>query len=206
MKTLVFLGDSITDSDRIFSPDGLGYGYVKMTANGLADRGQLWKVINKGVDGFTAARLLETAEHNCISYHPDLVTVLVGINDLGLMMNTGRTPGQQEQMLLRFEQVYGKLLELLSSRTEARILLMEPFLFPWPQEYVLWLPFLERISQSIRRLSEKYHTVFLSLHREFLTLAKELGYPAVTGDGIHLTETGHRYLSERLLEKIQESE
>lgn len=29
MKQLICLGDSLTDCDRMFTPDGLGYGYVR---------------------------------------------------------------------------------------------------------------------------------------------------------------------------------
>ena len=33
MKHIVCLGDSITDAQRLFSPDGLGYGYVKISVS-----------------------------------------------------------------------------------------------------------------------------------------------------------------------------
>ena len=38
MGTIVFLGDSITDANRLFSENGLGFGYVNQIADKLHTR------------------------------------------------------------------------------------------------------------------------------------------------------------------------
>ena len=44
-------------------------------------------------------------------------------------------------------------------------------------------------------LAKEYSLTFLPLHEPLNQLAKELGYPAVTTDGIHLTQAGHRLIA-----------
>lgn len=202
MKTLVCLGDSITDADRIFSPDGLGHGYVRLLAEKLTAAGETWQIINRGVDGFTVSRLLENAQRDCCRKNPDIVTILIGINDIGLMLNTGRTPEQQETAFQKFRDTYCQLLESIRTKITAPIYLMEPFIFPWPQRYAAWIPYVERMSQIIEEISIQYQATYLHLHTGLNQLAMKAGYPAFTLDGIHLTTAGHRYLAERLFDSF----
>jgi lysophospholipase L1-like esterase len=70
-KTLVCLGDSITEGM-------IGASYVDKL------RAQLpgVRVINAGVNGDTIRHLLRRAERDVIAHRPDLITIMVGLNDL----------------------------------------------------------------------------------------------------------------------------
>lgn len=203
METIVFLGDSITDANRLDSPNGLGYGYVNQIAGRLHRAGKDWAVYNKGVDGFIAQRLVHNLPADCLSYRPDLVSILIGINDVGIIMNT--TASHQDRLYILEDclRAYHQMLFDITQATPAHIFTLEPFLFPWPLEYKNWLPWQHKLSKQIQKLSRNYGAVFVPLHDRLNEAAKKQGYEAVTTDGIHLTETGHTLLCEALWEAMQ---
>lgn len=199
MTHLLCLGDSITDCGRLFSAAPLGYGYVQILAEKLKKDGRNWQLTNCGVDGFTIHRLLENAPSQYLPLHADIITILIGINDIGLMMNTCRTSAQQAQMMEDFFAKYNRLLEILSS-ANCRIILMEPFLFPWPAEFCTWMPHVRTMSRGIADLAEKYQLPYLPLHDSLNEEARKYGLDYLTEDGIHLTRQGHEFLAKKLYE------
>ena len=99
MTRLLCLGDSITDCGRLFSGYPLGNGYVKLLSDLMHNTDRHFSTENKGIDGFTMEKLLHNIDDWTTTYDPDIVTVLIGINDIGIMINTRRTP-QQQQILM----------------------------------------------------------------------------------------------------------
>ena len=104
-------------------------------------------------------------------------------------------------MMKEFTVHYDELLKLLTA--DARqVILMEPFIFPHPEEYQTWIPYVRTMSSNIQQLAEKYKLPFLPLHDILNKEAAEQGFGAVTTDGIHLTSNGHRLLAEQLYPMI----
>ena len=194
MKTLICLGDSITAANRLFSQNGLGEGYVSMLPPFLPDI----QVSNKGIDGFTISRVLQKVQQDCICLSPDFVTIQIGINNIGLIMNTDRTSAQQQQMLASYVLEYTDLLKEITKNTQAAVILLEPFVFPHPEEFAGWIPQVKALSGHIRELADIFGCTFLPLHDLLNQEAKRLGCQAVTTDGIHLTRHGHEILAQRL--------
>ena len=81
MTRILCLGDSITDCGRLFSADPLGKGYVKQLSCLLHNTDHRFSIENRGIDGFTLERLLQNTDFWLESSDPDIVTVLIGIND-----------------------------------------------------------------------------------------------------------------------------
>lgn len=189
----LFLGDSITDGGRLFLPanEGLGDGYVWRIARSFAEQGLSPHIINKGHDGFTVGRVLCNLEEDCLSHHPDFVTILIGINNIAVVRNTGRTLADQ-----CFYEDYGRLLSKITERTGAEILCMGPFIFPQPLEYLLWMEDVKAMEKDLQILADSYENArFLPLHDPLNEIGKKLGYELITTDGIHLTSLGHTYVS-----------
>lgn len=202
MKQMLCLGDSITDADRLFSPDGLGYGYVSRLSRLLHENQKPVSIINRGIDGFTVRRICESLRTNPISQKPDIITLLVGINDVSLMMSTDRTDAQKQQMLCDFEAAYRRLMEELSQYEDCSLLLLEPFIFPRPAAYKNWIPFVKAISETIEALAGEYGCLYLPLHDRLNEMAEREGYAAVTTDGVHLTELSHQFIADTLYEAL----
>ncbi|MDO4337854.1 MAG: GDSL-type esterase/lipase family protein [Eubacteriales bacterium] len=202
MTHILCIGDSITDCGRLFGHPPYGNGYVAMLHDRLTSMGADFRITNCGVDGFTVARLLENARSRYLPLQADIITILIGINDIGLMMSTNRTPRQKDDMMKAFLQNYERLLQKLSA-PKRRIILMEPFLFPYPAEYRTWFPHLHTMSQGIAALAENYHLPYILLHDRLNEEARKYGLDFLTVDGIHLTSQGHRILAEELLHVLR---
>lgn len=193
-KRIVFTGDSITDSDRLWDggQEKLGYGYVRMIREQLSEaEGETIQVINRGHNGYTAFQMRQRWEEDCIFLQPDVLTILVGINDLSIYLcGAGGYDGDG------FEGHVEWLLREAREKTGARIILMEPFLFPMPAEYRNWMPDLRTFREPLRRLSERYGTEFIPLWDVFQAAQEQYPVDMLTTDGIHLTALGHEMIAD----------
>ena len=197
MKTLLFLGDSITDCNHYFDPENLGYGYVRMISEQINTPEKNYQVLNKGNDGFTVPAVRRLWKRSCLNLKPDFITILIGINDLAVIKNTGITPSVG---LAEFREQYQALIDDIRMMTDCPILLMEPFIFPWPAEYAAWEDELHTINRIIQDLASSNNLHFLPLWKDLLHAAKSEGYSEITIDGIHLTAEGHQSIANAWLE------
>lgn len=198
MKTMLFLGDSITDCNHYFDPENLGYGYVHMIADKINTPDKNYQVRNYGNDGFTVPAIRRLWKRSCLNLQPDFITILIGINDLAVIKNTGITPSVG---LAEFRDQYQELIDEIRTATDCPILLMEPFIFPHPAEYTLWEPELHKMSELIRNFANRSNLMFLPLWDKLRSAAEVEGYSAITTDGIHLTSHGHEIIARQWLEK-----
>lgn len=192
---IIFLGDSITDAGHNFQcvPKGeraLGNGYVSGIADILKGRKGNWNIRNAGHDGFTVQGLLRMLEYDCLRYHPDIVSILVGCNDVAVCMNTGRTLKE-----IRFAENYRRLLRRIREKTEASVICMGPFIFPYPFEYRNWIPLIKEAEGIQKEAAADEKLPFIPLHDLLNQIAEKEGITAVTVDGIHLTDKGARIIS-----------
>lgn len=192
MKTLLFLGDSITDCGHSFDPENLGNGYVRMIAENFSAQKKDVKILNKGIDGFTVPAINRLWKQRCLNIRPDFITLLVGINDLAVLQNTGINFNEGLKI---FEENYRTLLEDIRLMTDCPLLLMEPYIFPYPAEFSSWEPGLRKICKIIEKLAASCHADFLPLWKSLNTAALEQEYSNITTDGIHLTKKGHQILA-----------
>ncbi len=197
MKTLLFLGDSITDCNHYFDPENLGYGYVRMLSDKQNTPDKNYQVRNLGNDGFTVPAVRRLWKRSCLNLKPDFITILIGINDLAVIKNTGMTPSVG---LAEFREQYQSLIDDIRMMTGCPILLMEPFIFPWPAEYVTWEEELHKMNTIISKLAADNQLNFLPLWEDLRSVAKAEGYSEITTDGIHLTSEGHQLIANKWLE------
>ena len=82
---VLFIGDSITDADRLlpsYSP--YGFGYAHFAAYRLLASYPDFKldILNTGISGNTIRDLSSRWESDCIDLKPDILSVLIGVNDI----------------------------------------------------------------------------------------------------------------------------
>ena len=207
--SILFLGDSITDSDHCFTKDNLGNGYVKYLSRALED-----SVTNGGTDGFTFPQMLQKWQRTYRSSVYEMAVIAGGINEAGVIMHTGLDDGQAKDYICQSMAALTQLVLELHENGTGRILVVEPFIFPVPAHRILWTPWVEEIgkqmNRTIRILSgtdnksvDSDTLKILSVQEPLDELAQREGLDAVTKDGIHLTDLGHRMLADTLLPYLQ---
>lgn len=197
-KTLLFQGDSVTDAWRTEGhpysgqPGFLGCGYPTLLADRLSGNDEV--VINRGVSGNRVRDLQERWKHDCLDLHPDVLTVLIGIND-----TWRKYDGDDETPIALFESQYDDILFQANSTGVGSLILMEPFLLPMPEERAAWRVTLDPMIHVVRRLANKYGARLVPLDGVFAKAGIERGYDTVTEDGIHPTLAGHRLIADEWL-------
>ncbi len=194
---LLFLGDSLTDCGRLFDRQGLGDGYVRMIQTTLKTSFSDLSILNRGVDGFTVSRVYgmwkSLPERQKSSF--EIVSILVGVNDAAEWMSDPERQNTLPESMRDFAGIYEDLVTDILDYGIPRIVLMEPFIFSCPQEFLLWRPVLAEISASIQKIAKTYRLDFLPLQKALDQAAEKEGFSAVTLDGVHLTKRGNELIA-----------
>jgi lysophospholipase L1-like esterase len=181
--TLVFAGDSITDSGRDRGDAAsLGDGYVALIAQAVADRDET--VVNKGIGGDRAVDLAARWD-DILAAGPDVLTVYIGVNDMWRRFDDDDPTSAED-----FEQTVAGLLQTARDAGAERLVLIEPFFVPVRDDQVAWLEDLNPKREAVRRLAERFDATLVELHDTVTAAAAEHGPAAIVPDGVHPTPQG----------------
>lgn len=201
---LLFIGDSITDVGRKRTDDAdLGAGFPKILAEKLTEKypDHDLMILNRGISGDQVIDLKKRWQEDCLALKPDLVTILVGINDVGFVVDRELIPTEEE--LAQFEANYRSLLEALRTETDAKIVLMEPFVLPYPADRADWRNQLDPRIHIVRRLAQEFNTLLVPLDGLLNTKGITSSFEEYTGDdGVHPTELGHQVIADAWLSYV----
>ncbi|RUR03336.1 SGNH/GDSL hydrolase family protein [Labedella endophytica] len=185
---VLFTGDSITDTGRRDGVgDGLGDGYVRRIAD--APRFQGVEVVNTGIGGDRAADLLARFSEDVLAHRPDVLSVLLGINDTWRRYDADDETGVEE-----FADRYRSMLAA-SRDAGIALVLIEPFLLPVLRAQKTWREDLDPKIAAVRTLAAEFDAVLVPADTELSRLAVERGAAALTADGVHPTPEGHDALA-----------
>jgi lysophospholipase L1-like esterase len=199
--TIVFTGDSITAADRhrqAYRP--LGFGYVHFAGNLLLARNPALdlKVVNTGVSGDTVTDLGDRWQRDCIAHRPNVLSVLVGINDV---WRRTMEPDMAERAAspTDFELTYDQLLAQAKRECRCRLVLMEPFLFCRDRENEVFrtlMPYLE----AVRILAKKHEATLVPLQREIDRQIVEIPPERWSPDTVHPYLWAHAWIAQQWLD------
>ncbi len=195
-RTVLFQGDSITDCGRDRDDiESLGNGYVNMiramfyASNPFATS----TFINKGISGDKTGDLFKRWDADCIQIKPDLLTIFVGIND------TSRNDSDENSDFVKY---YTNFLDRAVNETDAKIILMEPFVLPVNDERAARRVKLDFKIDIVRKLALKYRTNLIPLDGIFNSVSALKGYEFWALDGVHPTTAGHALIAKKWLEEL----
>ncbi|MCR6482373.1 SGNH/GDSL hydrolase family protein [Amycolatopsis sp. OK19-0408] len=217
-STVLFTGDSITD---LWRPDGEDRcGYPALAAGHWCfrhpDRPITWR--NTGHAGDTVPDLEARWRTDVLDTHPDVVSILVGVNDNGRHTFAPNTPATSTD---EFAAGYDRLLTPLAD-TGTQLILIEPFLLPVTgvvqagihrgdsEEAVLiddavreeWRARLDPKIDAVRELASRYDAHLLAADRMFAELAAADEPERWSEDGVHPTPAGHAALADAWLKLV----
>ncbi|MBQ3179179.1 MAG: SGNH/GDSL hydrolase family protein [Clostridia bacterium] len=190
---ILFQGDSITDAGRDRNdPTNLGNGYPKYAAALIRARHPdvdftFWDL---GISGNRAENLRDRWQEDCIAYDPDLVSILIGVNDTWHRAAEGNWMPHDY-----FEECYRYCLEEIKTKTHAKILILEQFIVP-TGALANGRADLDAKIQVTRKLAREYADAFIPL--DGLIAQASIGVnPALwAADGVHPTAAGAQLIAD----------
>ncbi|KZE63958.1 hydrolase [Fictibacillus phosphorivorans] len=188
---IIFIGDSITASNKNTDPERLGNGYVRMIKEALPKD---VNVINKGVNGHRVTDLAFRWVRDVIDLEPDLLSVSIGINDVWRQLDS---PDLTQVDVSKFEEVYRELLSQLSTTT--KLVLMEPTIIkenPQSQGNQMLIPYVE----VVRKLAVEFDAVLVPTHDVFINHLHKKPDVSVTTDGVHMRKKGNELIAKSWLD------
>lgn len=197
--TIMFQGDSITDSRRIrLIKSHMGYGYCSMIKKYI-DRnfkGYDINCINKGVYGDTTEKLKKRWKNTTIKYSPNILSLLIGINDTWRRYDRNIITAEN-----KFYDNYSFLLEsTLKAKLDTQIVIMSPFLLTVKKDQHRWFDDLNPKIEIINKLAKESNSIYIPLNEIFIEkLTNENNARYWTKDGVHPTKEGHELIAKQWL-------
>jgi len=198
---VLFQGDSITDAGREqLDPQHLGVGYAMMAAGwfGALYPERRVTFLNRGIGGNRADDLEQRWEADCLALEPTWVSIMIGINDTWRAFDS-----QDPTSIESYETSYRNILTATRGRLSARLILMEPFLLPVPEDRLAWRADLDPRIDVVRSLAVEFDAVLVPLDGIFAA-ATERREPAYWApDGVHPTTAGHALIAQSWLRAVK---
>lgn len=200
---VLFQGDSITDMNRGRNESDLnhvlGHSYVFLIAARLGvdmPEAQL-DIRNRGISGNTVADLRKRWQEDALDLAPDLLSILVGTNDVGRQVSPDA-----------FETDYRHVLDASrGANPEQRLVLMDPFILQagklkdqknWESRRIAT----DSIRMIVARLAKEYGAVHVRTQDVFDVASEAVAPEAWIWDGIHPLPHGHELIARLWLHEV----
>ena len=198
---IVFQGDSITDAKRDKrNYYDMGNGYPKyataLIREAFPDSDIVF--INQGISGNRTDQLFDRLYPDAIALEPDVISILIGINDIWHRHGTGKIETTYEQIAVN----YRAILTRLKTQTNAKIVMLAPFLLD-NEEKESWRPEVNRLIDIVRKLADEFADVYIPLDKIFEEALKTQPEPQYySGDGVHPNENGSKFIGKLYFDAI----
>lgn len=203
---VLFQGDSITDGNRGRSNDPnhiLGHGYAFSVAAELGakypERGL--QFVNKGISGDKISDLMARWKTDALELNPDLISILIGINDILKLIGEGGTIKAAS-----FEKQYRELLAATRiALPDAILVIGEPFILPVgmvAKDRPRWDSLTLEAQAVTAALARDHDAIFLPYQKIFTDAAKRTHADYWIWDGIHPTYSGHGLMKDAWIREV----
>ena len=197
---LIFQGDSITDAGRDKrNYHHMGNGYPKYAAELIAAAHPEieFEFINFGISGNRTDQLFDRIYADGIAFQPDIISILIGINDIWHRKNNIFTTDEQ------IEVNYRAILTLLREKTNAKIVMLAPYVLDAVANSYL-ADDLRKILPIIRKLANEFADVYIPLDEIFEEALKTQPEPLYySGDGVHPNANGAAFIGQKYAEAVE---
>jgi len=195
-QRILFIGDSITDAlrrEKAYAP--LGCGYVHFAGCFLqAKFPELdLQVENRGISGDTTRELLARWKEDCLDLRPDVVSLLVGINDLWRgykpVLEPDKTPVPPDEYEDNLRRMLSGVQQLGS-----RLILMEPFYFCRDLQDPMRRG-LDAYLDVAHRLARDYRALLVPLQKAYERLSSQVPDERWSEDRVHPSMWAHAWIA-----------
>ena len=199
---ILFQGDSITDAGRDKRNfHDMGNGYPKYAAKLIAEAHPEMDIefINLGISGNRTDQLFDRMSKDLIDLKPDIVSILIGINDIWHRYGGDRIMTTDAQI----ETNYRAILERIRRETDAKIIMMVPYILDC-EDKVKTREDLPALQAIVRKLAAEYADVLIPLDEQFDEAMKTQPAPHYySNDAVHPNQNGAAFIGARYAEAIE---
>lgn len=226
-KRVLFIGDSITDggwgnSGGDMRPSSersewdknhiYGHSYMMLCASHYQserpfDKMTFW---NRGISGNTLQQLADRWQEDCLNLKPNVVSILVGTNDIHYYLEQKEKAQKEGKALADFDvKAWEKCYRTLLDQTQdslpgVRLLLGTPFVAKagWVGEAANFAErekLVQQLAKVVRAIAADYNAILLPFDELFMQLRKDFDNGDNSywiWDGIHPTPAGHRRMAD----------
>jgi len=199
---ILFQGDSITDSGRrkesviCNNVDQLGTGYALFTATSIlakhADKQP--KIYNRGISGNKVFQLRERWEIDALAFMPDVLSILIGVNDYWHTLN-----GSYKGTVQIYENDLRNLLKYTKDKLpNLQLVLCEPFALSGGSAIndKEWFPMFNDYRIALKKLAGEFNAVFVPFQSAFDEAIKMAPATYWSADGVHPDLPGRQLMAE----------
>lgn len=222
---ILFQGDSITDAGRdrkkkeANNTEAVGHGYALFATGQLLEKyaENNLKIYNRGVSGNKVYQLRERWDEDCIALKPDVLSILVGVNDYWHTLNGG-----YKGTLQKFITDYRELLNYtIQKLPDVQLIICEPYTLKGggaikPEQ---WYPMFDDYRKATKQLAAEFNAVYVPFQTMYDKAIKRAPDRYWSPDGVHpglpgaklmangwLTKTGLNKKGKKKREKQYKSE
>lgn len=198
---ILFQGDSITDAgrDRRNYHD-MGNGYPKFAVEHIVEAfpDVEFEFINFGISGNRTDQLFDRLYNDGIAFEPDIISVLIGINDVWHRYGANKIETTDAQL----ETNYRAILERLKKQTNAKIMMLSPYLLDCDDKEEIRED-LKTVLPIIRKLADEFADVYVPLDKHFEEALKTQPEPKFySADGVHPNGNGAKFIGQQYFDAI----
>ena len=198
-STILFQGDSITDAGRdrkansANDPRGFGRGYPMLIASGLLGDhpSSKLKIYNRGISGNKVPDLAARWQEDCLNLKPDLLSILIGVNDIWHMLN-----GKYDGTVADYDSGLRELLtRTQESLPKTRIVICEPFVLKCGAVNDKWFPEFDKRRNACLQVARSMSLEIVPFQQMFNDALADAPPQYWAADGVHPTMAGHALMA-----------
>jgi len=201
--TILLQGDSITDAGRnrkrgdiANDPRHLGTGYAfNIAARLLSDRpNDNLKFFNRGNSGWKVPQLADSWDRNCIAIKPDVLSIMIGVNDYWHTVAFGR---KFKGTVKTYERDYRALLKrTVKELPGIKLLICEPYALRCGKHVNdSWFPTFDQYRAVSKKMADEFGALFVPFQSMFEKASKDTPLDFWARDGIHPSGPGAQLMA-----------
>lgn len=211
---VLFYGDSITDAGRnVYAAYDLGVGHAQLLADEILQYTDRVLFYNRGIRGNTVNNLLARYNRDLLALKPDVVVILIGINDLWTYGNDyilddpvryadPTLTDLEKDFLNNYEQLLQNIQRDLPG---SEIIICSPYVLSNAADYTTLSTHLARRQPHIRALADKYSCAYVDLGTIMQEQSRKQAVSTLAQDGLHPTTVGYKVIKDALLQDVVEA-
>lgn len=199
---ILFLGDSITDIkfNRRFSYKIHGSKvYALQVAKELNKKYKNLEFFYKGVASDRTYHVYDRLTKDCISLNPDIIIMLIGVNDAWENYVPEQYPPLLRTMQPHMKEIYRRLNCELDG---LQLLVLLPFMIDSMPEKKPFHKVLNEYREILADMAAENNAQIVDLQQMFNIAQTKVSPSKLAVDGIHPTNLGHKLIAEEVLKNL----